>query len=92
MTRKTWTLLGADRKPYQSDVPGSLGGHRGRRIYGTLACRAANQAIHGGGYLRHRVFFLDAVTAKRAGFRPCAVCMPCEYKAWKARQPTSPIV
>lgn len=82
--KKTWTLLGADRKPYRSAVPGSLGGHRGRRIYGLLTCRAANQAIRRGGYVKQRVFFLDEAAAKAAGFRPCAVCMPREYQAWKA--------
>lgn len=86
MTRKTWTLLGADGRPYPSDVPGSLGGHHGRRIYGQLTCRAANRAIRRGGYVKERVFFLDEATAKRAGFRPCAVCMPSEYKQWKKAQ------
>ena len=82
--KKTWTLLGADRKPYQSDVPGSLGGHRGTRIYGQLTCRAANRAISRGGYVKDRVFFVDEATAKAACFRPCAVCMPLAYEAWKA--------
>jgi len=88
VTKKTWTLLGPDRKPYQSEVPGSLGGHRRRRVYGQLTCRAANRAIRRGGYVKHRVFFLDEATAKAAGFRPCAVCMPLEYKAWKAKAGT----
>lgn len=83
MTKKTWTLLGADRKPYQSEVPGAFGGHRKRRIYGRLTCRAAKQAIQRGGYVNNRVFFPDEETAKAAGFRPCAVCLPSEYKAWK---------
>jgi hypothetical protein len=86
MTNKTWTLQGADRKLYQSKVPGTLGGHLGQRIYGQLACRAANQAISRGGYVKLRVFFLDEAMAKAAGFRPCAVCMSREYKAWKATQ------
>ena len=85
MTKKTWTLLGADGKPYQSKVPGALGGHRRQRIYGRLDCRAANQAIRRGGYVRDRVFFPDEETARRAGYRPCAVCMPLEYLAWKGR-------
>src|SRR6267378_2541888 len=82
-SRKSWTLLGADRKPCQSAVPGSLGGHRRQRIYGRLDCRAAKQAIARGGYVKHRVFFLDGRTAKAAGYRPCAVRMPAEYKVWK---------
>jgi hypothetical protein len=86
MTKKSWTLLDADRKPYQSAVPGSLGGHRRQRTYGRLTCRAANQAIARGGYVKHRVFFLDERTAKAAGYRPCAVCMPAEYDAWQANR------
>ena len=82
--KKTWTLLDANRQPYRSPVPGSLGGHRGQRIYGRLTCRAAKQAIARGGYVKERVFFLDEGTAKAAGYRPCAVCMPAEYKVWKA--------
>ena len=38
---RTWTLIGRDGKPYESSVPGTLGGHRGGRIYGRLDCRAA---------------------------------------------------
>ena len=87
MTKKFWTLLDARRKPYPSDVPGSLGGHRKQRTYGRLTCRVANQAIARGGYVKYRVFFLDERAAKAAGYRPCAVCMPAEYKAWKATQP-----
>src|SRR6267142_1853606 len=79
MTKNSWTLLDANRKPYQSEVPGSLGGHRRQRAYGRLTCRAANQAIARGGYVKQRVFFLDERTAKAAGYRPCAVCMPAEY-------------
>ena len=36
-----------------------------------------------GGYTRNRVFFADAETAVAAGYRPCAVCLPDEYRAWK---------
>ena len=84
---KAFTLVGRDGKPYQSAKPGSLGGHRGSRIYGRLDCRAALQAIARGGYVRHRVFFLDETTAVAAGYRPCAVCMPEKYAAWKKMRP-----
>lgn len=87
ISSKTWTLIGANSKPYQSDVPGTLGGHRGGKIYGRFDCRAALQAIARGGYVRHRVFFLDEATAIAAGYRPCGVCMPEKYTAWKAAQP-----
>jgi methylphosphotriester-DNA--protein-cysteine methyltransferase len=32
------------------------------------------------------VFFLDERTARAAGYRPCAICMPEKYRAWKERQ------
>jgi methylphosphotriester-DNA--protein-cysteine methyltransferase len=54
-------------------------------IYGRLDCRAALQAIARSGYVRQRVFFLDEQAARKAGFRPCAVCMPEEYARWKAQ-------
>ena len=81
---KTWTLLGPDGRPYASDVPGTLGGHRRGRLYGRLDCRSANQAIARGNYVKHRVFFADEATAVAAGYRPCAVCLPEAYAAWKA--------
>jgi methylphosphotriester-DNA--protein-cysteine methyltransferase len=81
---KTWTLLGPAGILYQSAVPGAYGGHRRSRIYGRLDCRAALRAIAAGGYVKHRVFFLDEATAVCAGYRPCAVCMPLQYTRWKA--------
>ena len=80
---KTWTLIGADGRPYESSVPGKLGGHRRARIYGRLDCPAAHRAIARGGYVRHRVFFLTEADARAAGYRPCAVCLPQAYAAWK---------
>lgn len=87
---KTFTLLGPDGKPYASLVPGTLGGHQGGKLYGRLDCRAALQAIARGGYVRHRVFFADEATAIAAGYRPCAVCMPEAYAAWKRTRPNDP--
>ncbi len=83
--RRTWTLLGADGLPYAADAPGTLGGHRRSRIYGRLDCPSALRAIARGGYVPHRVFFADEGTAVAAGYRPCAVCLPAQYAAWKAR-------
>jgi methylphosphotriester-DNA--protein-cysteine methyltransferase len=81
----TYVLLGAGGRPYESDVPGQWGGHRGQRIYGRLDCPSALRAIARGGYVRHRVFFADEAAALAAGYRPCAVCCPRQYQAWKAR-------
>jgi methylphosphotriester-DNA--protein-cysteine methyltransferase len=75
--------MGPDGKPYASDRPGTLGGHRRTRVYGRLDCRAALRAIARGGYVTNRVFFLKEADAKAAGYRPCAVCMPTEYARWK---------
>jgi methylphosphotriester-DNA--protein-cysteine methyltransferase len=72
--------------PYQSAVPGQLGGHKGSKIYGRLDCPAALRAISRGGYVRHRVFFASQITAVAAGFRPCGTCLPDAYRAWKAAQ------
>ena len=83
--KKTWTLTGADGEPYESDIPGTLGGHRKNRIYGCLDCRAALLAIARGGYVKHRIFFLNTEAARAAGYRPCAVCLPREYARWKAK-------
>jgi Metal binding domain of Ada len=83
--RPVYTLLGADRRPYQSAVPGQLGGHRRSRIYGRLDCPSARRAIARGGYVTHRVFFADEPAAIAAGYRPCAVCLPGAYAAWLTR-------
>ena len=69
---------------YLSAQPGQLGGYRKNRIYGRLDCKSANRAIAKGGYVSHRVFFKDEETAVRAGYRPCAKCMPEKYTQWTA--------
>jgi methylphosphotriester-DNA--protein-cysteine methyltransferase len=81
-----WTLIGPDNRPYASEQPGALGGHRRSRIYGRLDCPAALRAIARGGYVAQRVFFLNEEHARAAGYRPCAVCMPQAYAAWKREQ------
>jgi hypothetical protein len=83
MTARTFMLVGRHGKSYPSPVPGTLGGHRGSKIYGRLDCRSALEAIARGGYVKYRVFFLDEATAIAAGYRPCAVCLPQKYAAWK---------
>ena len=86
----SYTLLGADGRPYPSEVPGTLGGHRRSRIYGRLDCPSALRAIARGGYVTQRVFFADEATAIAAGYRPCAVCLPAAYQAWKRKVSGSP--
>lgn len=87
MTTKTFTLLGADGKAYQSETKGTLGGYKPSKIYGRLDCPSALRHIAQGHYVKHRVFFADEETAIAAGYRPCSRCLPAEYKAWKAQQP-----
>ncbi len=84
MTTRSYTLLGADGRPYRSAVPGTLGGYRRGRIYGRPDCPSALRALAAGGYVAHRVFFADEATAVAAGYRPCAVCLPGAYRMWKA--------
>jgi hypothetical protein len=81
---RTWTLLGPDRRPYQSELPGTLGGHRGSGIYGRLDCPGALRAIARRGYVRHRVFFADEPAAIAAGYRPCWECQREAYRLWKS--------
>jgi methylphosphotriester-DNA--protein-cysteine methyltransferase len=80
---RAWILTGADGKPFESDTPGTFGGHRRTKIYGRLDCRAALRAIARGGYVKQRVFFADEASAIAAGYRPCGACMPAEYAKWK---------
>ena len=61
--KKTYTLIGADNRPYQSEIPGTYGGHRKTKIYGRMDCPAALRAIEKGGYVAHRVFFAEERTA-----------------------------
>ncbi|WP_423798220.1 Ada metal-binding domain-containing protein [Neobacillus sp. SAB-20_R2A] len=83
---KTYTLLGPDKKPYQSKIPGTYGGHKKTKVYGRMDCPAALRAIAKGGYVQNRVFFADEETAIAAGFRSCASCLREKYTAWKERQ------
>ena len=79
-----YRLIGADGAACDSAVPGTLGGHRRSRIYGRLDCTGAARWIARGHYVRHRVFFAGEAEAIAAGYRPCAMCLPAEYRAWKA--------
>jgi hypothetical protein len=85
---KLYKLIGTDGRQVLSETPGTLGGHRRNKLYGRLDCRSALWWLARGHIVRHRVFFADEATAIAAGYRPCAVCMPAEYKAWKAAQPS----
>ncbi|MBF6126089.1 Ada metal-binding domain-containing protein [Nocardia brasiliensis] len=79
-----YTLLDGRGRPYESSTPGRYGGHRRGKLYGRLDCPSALRALSRGAYRAHRVFFADEATALSAGYRPCAVCLPERYAAWKA--------
>jgi methylphosphotriester-DNA--protein-cysteine methyltransferase len=81
-----YTLIGPDGTPFRSNAPGALGGHRRTKVHGLLDCPAALRAINRGGYVKWRVFFPDEETARTAGYRPCAVCLPEKYRRWKQGQ------
>ena len=83
---KLFRLVGPDGREFWSEVPGKLGGHRRNKLYGRLDCRSALWWLARGHIVRHRVFFANERTAIAAGYRPCAVCMPDEYRVWKAAQ------
>lgn len=72
--------------PRTSRTPGALGGHRRLKVFGRLDCHSAVRAIGRGQYVRHRVFFASEVDARACGYRPCARCLPAEYRAWKVGQ------
>lgn len=82
-------LVGRDGMIYETDVMGTLGGHKGTKVYGQLeTCPSANAALKRNpeSYKKSRVFFADQATAIAAGFRPCGACMKPEYAIWKAKQ------
>lgn len=80
-----YKLLGADGKPYLSEMPGAFGGNSKQKIYGRLDCRTALPAIKRfpGSYEEYRVFFADEKTALAAGYRPCGNCMRKQYQEYK---------
>ena len=84
--KKLYKLIGSDGKEYLSVEKGTLGGHRGKKIYGRLDCPSALRYISKGQYIKYRVFFKDEETAIEAGYRPCGVCMKEAYKQWKTKQ------
>jgi len=62
----------------------TLGGYKNKKIYGTLHCSAGKRMK-----IANRVFFKDEKEAVSYGYRPCARCMPQQYKHWKNAQFTA---
>lgn len=83
---KKFKLIDSKGKEYLSPTPGTLGGNKKLKIYGRLDCPSAKRWIEKGYYVSNRVFFENEDIAIAAGYRPCAICMPDKYKAWKNNQ------
>lgn len=83
LSEKSYFLTDSCNRQYLSNTSGSFGGHRKLKIYGRLDCPSAARYLAKGQYAQNRVFFPDEETAIKAGYRPCAKCMPEEYKRWK---------
>ena len=83
---KKFRLINSDGQEYLSDIPGMLGGNKKLKIYGKLDCPSAKRWIEKGKYISNRVFFENEEVAIAAGYRPCAICMPNEYREWKNNQ------
>lgn len=81
-----YKLIDFDGHEYKSLFPGKLGGNKKLKIYGHLDCPSANRWISRGYYVSNRVFFENEDIAISCGYRPCAVCMPDEYRKWKQNQ------
>ena len=81
---KTYKLLGADGKIYESETPGTLGGNSKAKIYGRLDCGTALYTIKQfpGSYEKSRVFFADEKTALAAGYRPCGNCLRQKHREY----------
>jgi len=88
--KSAYRLLGLDGQFFDSQIPGTVGGHRRLKIYGRLDCPSALRHIALGHYVQHRVFFLDEASAIAAGFRPCSRCMPEAYYEWKQQHDYRP--
>lgn len=80
---KKFKLININGQEYLSDIPGTLGGNKKLKIYGRLDCPSAKRWIDKGKYISNRVFFENEAVAIATGYRPCAICMPNEYKEWK---------
>lgn len=61
----------------------ALGGYIKGKIYGTISCRSGKRMKP-----ENRIFFTDEQEAISAGYRPCAHCMPEQYKQWKSTNGT----
>jgi len=88
VAQKNYRLIDETGHPYESAAPGTVGGHRKSRIFGRLDCPNALRWLAKGYYAPHRVFFRDEEAARGAGYRPCAVCLPDAYRAWKCARST----
>ena len=78
-----YKLIDENNNEYISKIPGMFGGNKKLKIYGKIDCPSALMWIKKGFYINNRVFFENEEIAVKAGYRPCAKCMPDEYNKWK---------
>ena len=71
-SRASWELIGADGRPFASPTPGTLGGHRGTKVYGRLDCPTALRYLAKGQYAANRVSLMSCPTSTAPG-RPIRV-------------------
>ena len=78
--------------PVRSRTKGKLGGNRKLRIYGRLDCPSALRHLAKGHYAAVRVFFRHEADAVACGYRPCGVCMPAAYAAWRSGEGSRSVI
>jgi methylphosphotriester-DNA--protein-cysteine methyltransferase len=57
-----------------------LGGNLKLKIYGSLSCVSGKRMLR-----KNRVFFQNEEEAIELGYRPCAHCLPEQFKKWKEK-------
>jgi methylphosphotriester-DNA--protein-cysteine methyltransferase len=56
----------------------AFAGYKPGKIYGRLSCASGKRMKP-----QNRVFFRDEQEAISTGYRPCAHCMPAQYRQWR---------
>lgn len=81
MNQKLYHLTGPDGQEYETTERGTVYDYKSTKIYGCRDCKVPIPYLERGTY--KTVFFKDEETAVKAGFRPCAKCLPKKYDKWK---------
>ena len=81
----TYKLIDSEGQSYESETPGTLGGHRGNRVYGRLDCEGALRWIAKRALPMPSAFFSDEATPRRRLPALRDYCLPEAYSAWKLK-------